>query len=229
MLNKLVLDKLSEVSGATTVGLGLVVAVNESGTVPMPLTAEFELTAWVPAIGGLGYEAVEPELTARVAGGRFGHKEHLIGLPWPGELAPFNGTLTLNQSVAAGLESLEPATRNTPGKKILASEPNGRSAEEISFVVLGDADPGVFKQLRGLTLPIFDYPVPGITPAQRRDGRLTRRQDRDRHAKGGGASCGGREINAGSGRPRRRRRDQRARGLSGHHHRDQDRGEVREK
>ncbi len=189
MLNKLVLDKLSEVSGATTVGLGLVVAVNESGTVPMPLTAEFELTAWVPAIGGLGYEAVEPELPARVAGGRFAHKEHLIGLPWPGELAPFNGTLTLNQSVAAG----------------------------------------VFQQLRGLTVPIFDYPVPGITPAQRRDGRLTRRQDRDRHAKGGGASCGGREINAGSGRPRRRRRDQRARGLSGHHHRDQDRGEVGEK
>ncbi len=165
------LDKLSKVSGATIVGLGPVVAVNESGTVPMPFTAEFELTASVLPIGGLGYEAVEPELRARVAGGRFAHEEHLIGLPWPGELEPFNGTLTLNQSVAAGLESLEAAIRNTPGEKILASEPNGPSADEISFVVLSDADPGVFKQLRGPTVPIFDHTSPRDNGAQvRRDG-----------------------------------------------------------
>lgn len=179
MLNKLMLDKLGKVGGATIIGLGLVVAVNDPGTVPMPSTAEFELTATVLAIGGLGYETVEPELIARVAGGRFANEEHLVGLPWPGELAPFNGTLTLNQSVEVGLATLEEAIRTTEGEKIvvgasgstlavnevmrrLARDPNGPSAQEISFVVLGDADRGVFKQLRGLTLPIFDYTVPGI-------------------------------------------------------------------
>jgi hypothetical protein len=44
----------------------------------------------------------------------------------------------------------------------LANDPNGPSADEISFMVLGDADRGVFKQMRGLTLPILDYTVPGI-------------------------------------------------------------------
>ena len=173
------LDKLSKIGGATIVGLGLVIAVTEPATDPMPYTAEFELTATVLAIGGLGYETVEPELIKRVAGGRFANEENLVGLAWPGELAPFNGTLTLNESVAVGLETLDAAIRNTPGQKIvvgasgstlavnevmrrLAKDPNGPAADEISFVVLGDADRGVFKQLRGLTLPIFDYTVPGI-------------------------------------------------------------------
>lgn len=173
------LDKLSKVGGATIVGLGLVAAVTEPATAPMPYPAEFELTATVLAIGGLGYETVEPELIARVAGGRFANEENLVGLPWPGELAPFNGTLTLNQSVEVGLATLEEAIRTTEGEKIvvgasgstlavnevmrrLAKDPNGPSADEISFVVLGDADRGVFKQLTGLTLPIFDYTVPGI-------------------------------------------------------------------
>lgn len=173
------MDRLSKVGGATIVGLGLVVAVIEPATAPMPYPAEFALTATVLGIGGIGYETVEPELMVRVAGGRFANEENLVGLPWPGELAPFNGTLTLNQSVAAGLETLDAAIRNTPGQKIvvgasgstlavnevmrrLANDPNGPSADEISFMVLGDADRGVFKQLRGLTLPILDYTVPGI-------------------------------------------------------------------
>ena len=81
--------------------------------------------------------------------------------------------------MAVGLETLDTAIRNTPGQKIvvgasgstlavnevmrrLANDPNGPDADEISFVVLGDADRGVFKQLRGLTLPVFDYTVPGV-------------------------------------------------------------------
>jgi hypothetical protein len=173
------LDKLSKIGGATIVGLGLVVAVTEPATDPMPYPAEVELAATVLAIGGLGYETVEPELIKRVAGGRFANEENLVGLAWPGELAPFNGTLTLNESVAVGVETLDAAIRNTPGQKIvvgasgstlavnevmrrLAKDPNGPAADEISFVVLGDADRGVFKQMRGLTLPIFDYTVPGI-------------------------------------------------------------------
>jgi hypothetical protein len=176
------LDKFGRVGrlgGVAVVGMGLVISVTGSPVAPPPEAAEFQLTATVLAMGGLGYETVEPELMRRVLSGRFANEENLVGLPWPGELAPFNGTLTLNESVAEGLETLDTAIRNTPGEKIvvgasgstlavnavmrrLANDPNGPSADEISFVVLGDADRGVFKQLRGLTLPIFDYTVPGV-------------------------------------------------------------------
>jgi hypothetical protein len=176
------LDKFGRVGrlgGVAVVGMGLVISVTGSPVAPLPEAAEFQLTATVLAMGGLGYETVEPELMRRVLSGRFANEENLVGLPWPGELAPFNGTLTLNESVAEGLETLDTAIRNTPGEKIvvgasgstlavnavmrrLANDPNGPSADEISFVVLGDADRGVFKQLRGLTLPIFDYTVPGV-------------------------------------------------------------------
>ena len=174
--------KLSRVGGAAVLGLGLVVAGTDSPMSPMsPITsgAEYQLSATVLAIGGLGYETVEPDLIKRILGGRFANEESLVGLPWPGQMAPFNGTLTLSESVAAGLETMDAAIRTTPGKKIvagasgstlvvnetmrrLANDPNGPSADEISFVVLGDADRGVFKQLPGMTLPIFDYTVTGI-------------------------------------------------------------------
>ncbi|MGV1089175.1 MAG: PE-PPE domain-containing protein, partial [Mycobacterium sp.] len=43
-----------------------------------------------------------------------------------------------------------------------ATDPNAPAADEISFVVMGDANRGVFKQLRGTTLPVFNYAVPEL-------------------------------------------------------------------
>lgn len=173
------LEKLSRVGGATIVGLGLFAAVAESAAAPMPYTADFQLTTTVLAMGGLGYETIEPDLIARVLNGYFADEENLVGVPWPGQMAPWNGTLTLAESVAVGLENMNEAIRNAPGTKIvagasgttlvvdevmrsLANDPNAPAAEEISFVVMGDANRGVFKQLRGVTLPIFDYTVPEL-------------------------------------------------------------------
>ena len=173
------LNTLGRVGAAAVIGVGLVISGTDSPVAPPLEAAQFQLTATVLAMGGLGYETVGPELMRRVLAGRFADEENLVGLPWPGELAPFNGTLTLNESVAVGLETLDTAIRNTPGQKIvvgasgstlavnevmrrLANDPNGPDADEISLVVLGDADRGVFKQVRGLTLPVFDYTVPGV-------------------------------------------------------------------
>lgn len=173
------LKKLGSLGGATIVGLGLVVAVTEPTTVPMSHTAGLQLTTTVLAMGGLGYETMDTDLMARVLGGKYANEEKLVGLPWPGEMAPWNGTLTLEQSVAVGLENMDAAIRDTPGPKIvagasgttlvvdeemrrLADDPNAPPADELSFVVLGDANRGVFKQLRGLTIPFLDYKVPGL-------------------------------------------------------------------
>ncbi len=140
------LDTFGRVGAAAVIGVGLVISGTDSSVAPPPEAAQFQLTATVLAMGGLGYETIEPELMRRVLAGRFANEDNLVGLPWPGELAPFNGTLTLNESVAVGLETLDTAIRDTPGEKIvvaasgstlavnevmrrLANDPNGPSAE----------------------------------------------------------------------------------------------------
>jgi hypothetical protein len=92
----------------------------------------------------------------------------------PGSLTP-----SLNQSVAVGLVNMDTAIRNTPGPKIvigasastlvvdeemraLANDPTAPPKDELSFVVLGDANRGMFKQIRGIKLPLFEYTVPEI-------------------------------------------------------------------
>lgn len=173
------LDKLSGVGGALVVGLGLVVAVTGPPVPPIAATAKYQLTATVLAMGGIGYETIDQDLMKRVLAGYFADEENLVGLPWPGQMAPWNGTLTLDQSVAVGLENMDAAIRSTPGPKIvagasgttlvvdeqmrrLADDPTAPPADELSFVVLGDANRGAFKQFQGMTLPIFDYTVPEI-------------------------------------------------------------------
>lgn len=171
------LEKLGRVCGATVVGVGLVVAVTGSAPAPMYRSADVQLTATVLAMGGLGYETIEPDLIKRVLAGRFANEENLVGLPWPGQMAPWNGTLTLNESVAVGLENMDAAVRATAGRKIvagasgttlvvdeemlrLANDPTAPPADEMLFVVMGDANRGVFKNFGGTKLPIFDYTVP---------------------------------------------------------------------
>lgn len=173
------LDQLGRIGGAVIIGMGLAVAVTEPTIVPVSYSAGIALSATVLAMGGLGYETLEPDTIARVLGCRYADEENLVGLPWPGELTPFNGTLTLAESVAVGLETMDAAIRTTPGVKIVAGASGStlvvnemmrrlgddRTAppkDELSFVVLGDADRGVFKQLPGVTLPIIDYTVQPI-------------------------------------------------------------------
>lgn len=172
-------SRLGGVFGAVIVGLGLTAAVFNPSPAPATYRADPQLTTTVLAMGGLGYETLEQDVIKRVLGGRYANEEALVGLPWPGELTPFNGTLTLNQSVSAGLQTMDAAIRNTPGPKIvagasgstlvvdeemrrLADDPTAPPADELSFVVLGDANRGVFKQLRGIKLPILDYTVPEL-------------------------------------------------------------------
>lgn len=167
---------LSRFGAAALAGLAVVASVAVPTATPKVYRADVGLTATVLAMGGLGHQTIEPDLITTVLGGRYADDESLVGLSWPGELAPFNGTLTLNQSVTAGLETMDAAIRSTPGPKIvigasgstlvvagemrrLAGDPGAPPADDLSFVVLGDPNRGIFKHLRGLTLPILDYTV----------------------------------------------------------------------
>ena len=101
----------------TFVGLGL---VGDRTTPPATGVADVQLAATVLAMGGLGYETLGPDTIARVLAGRYATEEALVGLPWPGEMTPWNGDLTLNESVTVGLANMDAAIRNTPGPKIVA-------------------------------------------------------------------------------------------------------------
>ncbi len=170
---------------AATVLAGLVVTASVTASVAgsdhraPTLTSPVTLSATVLTMGGLGYEDVDPELIAGLLGGRYttetcANDPCLRGLPWPGSLSP-----SLNQSVQVGIVNMDTAIRNTPGPKIvigasgstlvvdeemraLANDPTAPPKEELSFVVLGDANRGIFNQLRGLKLPLFEYTVPEI-------------------------------------------------------------------
>lgn len=164
---------------------GLAVAASVTTCVAVPhhrastMSPPVTLSATVLAMGGLGYEDVDPALIRRALGGYFADADSVVGLPWPGQMAPWNGTLTLGQSVAVGLENMDAAIRSTPGQKVvvgasgttlvvdeemrrLANDPTAPPADELSFVVMGDANRGAFKYFRGVKLPIFDYTVPQI-------------------------------------------------------------------
>ena len=151
-------------------------------TQPIPLRsgqAEVQLATTVLAMGGLGYETLGTDVIARVLGGRYANAGTLIGLPWPGEMTPWNGTLTLNESVTVGLANMDAAVRNTSGPKIvagasgatlvvdeemrlIANDPTAPPKDELSFLVLGDANRGAFRGFTRMKLPIFDYTVPAL-------------------------------------------------------------------
>ncbi len=171
-------EKISRVGAAAIVGVGLVVGITDRAVGPS-FRADVRLTTTVLAMGGLGYETIETDLIKRVLGGHYANEEKLVGLPWPGQLKPFKGTLTLNESVSAGLVTMDEAIRSTPGPKIaagasgstlvvdeemrrLANDPTAPPADELSFVVLGDPNRGILKQFRGVKVPILDYTVPEI-------------------------------------------------------------------
>jgi hypothetical protein len=98
------INRLSRIGGATIIGLGLVAAVNVSppATTPVSYTADLQLTTNVLAIGGLGYETVDPELIAKVLGNLYADvtckgggsgTACIKGVPWPGKVTPLQGSI----------------------------------------------------------------------------------------------------------------------------------------
>lgn len=116
--------------------------------------------------------------------------EDLHGLSWPASLAPSlnasviggvqsvqaavfitnpDGTLTLRYpdemnvvGGASGGTFVVNAVMNDLEQRRLAGEPVP-THDQLSFIVLGDADRGMFRGLTGVKLPLFEYTVPELT------------------------------------------------------------------
>ncbi len=148
---------------------------------------KFTLTATVLAVGGIGFPTVDQATMKAALGGLFDDGTNtFVNVPWPGQVAPFKGTLTLGQSIAIGTENFYSALVSTPGPKIasgvsgstmvinevmrrLIDDPDAPPPEELSFVIIGDAERSILPALTpffGTRPDALEYtvrPIP-VTP-----------------------------------------------------------------
>lgn len=174
------MDKLARLCAALPVALAVMVA-------GIAVNVNWALTATVLAVGGIGYPTVDQATMKAALGGLLDDGTNtFVNVPWGGQAAPFKGTMTLGQSVAIGVDNLYAAIMDTPGLKIAAGVSGGTLVinevmrrlmndsdaprpEDLSFVVVGDAERGILPAVTpvfGPTVPILDYtaePVP-VTP-----------------------------------------------------------------
>jgi hypothetical protein len=185
------IDRLSRIGGATIIGLGLVAAVNVSAPAiaPASYTADLQLTTKVLALGGLGFESVDPELIAGVLGGRYAHltcdgggsgNDCLQGLDWPGKVTPLQGSIDVGlvnmdkaildqyaahpdeQIIVAGASAgtlVVNQEMQSLEQRRLAGDQTVPPPSQLSFVVLGDADRSMLRKLQGVPLPLITYTV----------------------------------------------------------------------
>jgi|GEM_PF-2535328 len=177
------LENVGRIGGAAVVALGLMTAVTDSSALPIRYTADLLLTTTVLGMGGVGFNDINTDLIGQVLNHRYATGYNLVPVQWPAQLSPFNGTLTLDQSVKVGVANLDAAIRDpaNTGPQIvvtvsgttlvadeemqfLAKDPTAPAKDQLSFVLLGDANRGVFKGFQGIKLPTFDViPVVPVT------------------------------------------------------------------
>ncbi len=167
---------LARFTGAAVAGFATVAAL----TVP---TVDYQLTATALILSGNDYPVIDDGTMAAILGGYFGNDTR-VNIYWPAQTWPESGwqSLTLGQSIAVGVDNLDAAIRSTPGPKVaagisgssqiideemrrLAKDPNAPAPEELSFVVIGDANRSMLRSWNGLYFPGLDYvPTVPVTP-----------------------------------------------------------------
>jgi len=144
------------------------------------------LTATVIEIGGIGWETLDQDIMEATFGGVLNTPDNtFVNIPWPGQLG------AIGDSVNTASDALYAELLNTPGPKIAvglsgstmaindvmrrlavayAADPASvPSPADVSFMVAGDAERGIFPAivpLFGQTIPGYNYtvkPIP-VTP-----------------------------------------------------------------
>jgi len=103
-----------------------------------------------------------------------------VGVDYPADLWPLRGSLTLDQSVAIGVDNLDTALAESSGpvtvvgisqgavvvnyeKRVLMAQADPPPPQDISFVTIGDPtniDGGLLARLPHLHIPILDATIP---------------------------------------------------------------------
>jgi hypothetical protein len=166
----------------TLIRLAFLVAVGLGVAQPsLPTTAsvDVDLTATALILSGNDYPFISDEGMAAILHGKFADDTR-VNVYWPAQTWPESGwgSLTLGQSISTGVDNLDEAIRSTPGTKVaagisggsqvvdeemrrLATDPNAPPPEQLSFVVIGDANRSMLRTLGGIYLPFLNY-VPTV-------------------------------------------------------------------
>ncbi|AQT78938.1 hypothetical protein B1R94_06160 [Mycolicibacterium litorale] len=161
-------DTWARFTGGAVLGLATVAALS----IP---SVDYQLTATALILSGNDYPVIDDATMAAILGGYFGGDTR-VNIYWPAQTWPESGpdSLTLGESIAVGVDNLDAAIRSTPGPKVaagisgssqiideemrrLAADPHAPGRDELSFVVIGDANRGILAGFTGVYLPVLNY------------------------------------------------------------------------
>lgn len=175
----IVLDKLPRFCAALPVAMAVTAGLAFS-------SVNVTLTATVIEIGGIGWETLEQDTMKSTFGGVLDTPDNtFVNIPWPGQLGAIGDSVDLasdalyaellttqGPKIAVGLSGSTMAINDVMRRLAVAyaADPTSvPSPDEVSFMVAGDAERGIFPALvplLGQTIPGYNYtvkPIP-VTP-----------------------------------------------------------------
>jgi len=175
----IVLDKLPRFCAALPVAMAVTAGLAFS-------SVNVSLTATVIETGGIGWETLEQDTMKSTFGGVLDTPDNtFVNIPWPGQLGAIGDSVDLasdalyaellttqGPKIAVGLSGSTMAINDVMRRLAVAyaADPTSvPSPDEVSFMVAGDAERGIFPALVplfGQTIPGYNYtvkPIP-VTP-----------------------------------------------------------------
>ena len=173
-------------AGLTFSSVNVTSNVNVASSANVTSSADVTLTATVIEIGGIGWETLDQALMESTFGGTLNTPDNtFVNIPWPGQLGAIGESVDLagnalydqllttdGPKIAVGLSGSTMAINDVMRRLAVAyaADPTSvPSPDEVSFMVAGDAERGIFPALVpffGQTIPGYNYtvkPIP-VTP-----------------------------------------------------------------
>ena len=182
--------RVARVAASLLIAVAMVVSLTMSAIKPTTPAVDWVPAATVLMLGPTGVPVLSDADMASILNGRYAGDDHTrVNVEWPAQAWPQTGltSLTVGQSVAAGIEKLEEALQQASGPTVvlgisqsalvvdavqrrLAADPNAPGPDQLSFVVVADMNRGngIFTGFRGVFLPILNY-VPEPEPVTPHD------------------------------------------------------------
>lgn len=190
MVDTSVQARVTRAAASLLIAVAFVASLTMSAIKPTTHAVEWVPAATVLMLGPTGVPVLSDADMASILNGRYAGDDHTrVNVEWPAQAWPQTGltSLTVGQSVAAGIEKLEEALEQTSGPTVvlgisqsalvvdavqrrLAADPNAPGPDQLSFVVVADMNRGngIFTGFRGVFLPVLNY-IPELEPVTPHD------------------------------------------------------------
>jgi hypothetical protein len=150
--------------------------------VPIAIPVALATTFVVGGTNGVGGKPSQGEMQGLVNQG-FIPPDDLVGIDYPAQLWPVSGSVTLDDSVAQGVDALDEEVQKTPGHITMVGTSQGavvlnyekrrlmaqdNPPQDVTFVTVADptnSDGGVLAKFSPLYIPILNFTFTGPPPA----------------------------------------------------------------